>query len=90
MFENFLFLISRYAFTIPHNTVAIENLRTPFTVSRDGQVYTNGVMVDNSTTLKITTGLSEHEFEVTNIRPELANIQITQIGVVRNGIWYLE
>ena len=38
----------------------------PNSVLRDGIVYTNWVMENNSTTLKITTTLSEHMFEISS------------------------
>ncbi len=48
-----------------HSTVDIQLYNiTPESILRDGSLYTNWVMQNNNTILKISTDLSEHEFEI--------------------------
>ncbi len=43
--------------------IKLENIH-PLTIKRDGTTYTSWVMQNNSTVLKISTDLNEHEFEI--------------------------
>jgi hypothetical protein len=63
---------------------------TPASVLRDGMVYSDWVMENNNTILKISTDLNEHEFEISteNTIPTSTD----EMGIFRplTGNWYLD